>query len=35
MPLHQFLGLPSDYITEADQEGVGLQFYAAILEKPQ
>lgn len=33
MPLHEFLGLPPDYITEADQEGVGLQFYAAILEK--
>ncbi len=33
-PLHEFLGLPSDYITEADREGVGLEFYAAILEKP-
>lgn len=35
MPLHEFLGLPPDYITEADQEGVGLQFYAAILAKPE
>jgi hypothetical protein len=32
--LHTFLGLPSDYITEDDREGVGLEFYAAILEKP-
>jgi hypothetical protein len=33
-PLHEFLGLPQDYITEADREEVGLEFYAAILEKP-
>jgi S-adenosyl methyltransferase len=34
VPLSDFLGLPPDHITEADREGVGLQFYAAILEKP-
>lgn len=33
-PLHEFLGLPQDYIAEADREEVGLEFYAAILEKP-
>ena len=32
--LYTFLGLPSDYVTEDDREGVGLEFYAAILEKP-
>ncbi len=30
----KFLGLPDDFITEADQEGFGMAFYAAILEKP-
>jgi hypothetical protein len=33
MPLREFLGLPPDYITEADHEEVGLEFYAALLEK--
>lgn len=33
-PLSQFLGLPADYITEDDREGVELEYYAAILEKP-
>lgn len=33
-PLREFLALPADYITEADHEEVGLEFYAAILEKP-
>lgn len=32
--LSEFLGLPPNYITEEDREGVGLEFYAAILEKP-
>lgn len=31
--LSEFLGLPEDYLTEADREGVGLEFYAAIMEK--
>jgi S-adenosyl methyltransferase len=34
VPLREFLGLPPDHITEEDHEGVGLEFYAAILEKP-
>jgi len=34
VPLREFLGLPADYVTEADHEGVGLEYYAAILEKP-
>ncbi|OQY28706.1 MAG: hypothetical protein B6243_11820 [Anaerolineaceae bacterium 4572_5.2] len=33
VPLDEFLGLPEDYITEEDHEGVGLGFYAAIMEK--
>ena len=32
-PITRFLGLPDDFITEADQEGVGMAFYAAILLK--
>lgn len=28
------LGLPSGHITDEDREGVGLEFYAGILEKP-
>jgi hypothetical protein len=32
-PLRQFLGLPEDYITEADHENVGLEFYGMILQK--
>jgi hypothetical protein len=35
VPLQTFLGLPSDYITEEDREGVGLEFYATILENPE
>lgn len=34
VPLADFLGLPPGHVTGADHEGVGLQFYAAILEKP-
>lgn len=34
VPLREFLGLPGWHITEKDREGVGLEFYAAILEKP-
>jgi hypothetical protein len=34
VPLQTFLGLPSDYITEQDREGAGLELYATILEKP-
>ncbi len=34
VPLREFLGLPEGHITEEDHEGVGLEFYAAILEKP-
>jgi hypothetical protein len=33
-PLSEFLGLPPGYITEDDREGVELEYYAAILEKP-
>lgn len=33
-PLADFLGLPKGYITDEDREGVGLEYYAAILEKP-
>lgn len=32
-PLTQFLGLPDDFITPADREGIGLSFYAAFLTK--
>jgi hypothetical protein len=35
VPLREFLGLPAHHLTEADHEGVGLEFYAAILEKPE
>lgn len=35
VPLARFLGLPPGHITEEDHEGVGLEFYAAILEKPE
>lgn len=35
VPLREFLDLPPDHLTEADHEGVGLEFYAAILEKPE
>ncbi|MCP5095030.1 MAG: hypothetical protein GY943_05725 [Chloroflexi bacterium] len=33
VPLTDFLGLPDDFISEADQEGVGMMFYAAFLTK--
>ncbi|EYF03661.1 SAM-dependent methyltransferase [Chondromyces apiculatus] len=33
MPLAEFLGHPADYMTDADREGLGLEFYAVILEK--
>jgi hypothetical protein len=32
-PIARFLGLPDDFITEADREGVGMAFYAAFLLK--
>ena len=32
-PITRFLGLPDDFITESDQEGIGMAFYAAILLK--
>jgi SAM-dependent methyltransferase len=32
--LADVLGLPPGHITDEDREGVGLEFYAAILEKP-
>lgn len=35
VPLREFLGLPDDYLSEADHEGVGLEYYAAILHKPE
>ena len=34
VPLQEYLQLPPDYLSEADHEGVGLEYYAAILEKP-
>jgi len=33
VPISKFLGLPDDYVTEEDHEGVGLEFYAAMMEK--
>jgi hypothetical protein len=35
VPLAEFLGLPPGHITDADREDVGLEFYAALLEKPE
>ncbi|MFZ1397022.1 MAG: SAM-dependent methyltransferase [Candidatus Promineifilaceae bacterium] len=32
-PITRFLGLPDDFITEADKEGIGMAFYAAFLLK--
>jgi hypothetical protein len=32
-PVDEFLGYPPGYVTEADHEGVDLQFYAAIMTK--
>jgi hypothetical protein len=34
VPVREFLGLPPGHVREEDHEGVGLEFYAAILEKP-
>lgn len=34
VPVADFLGLPPGHVTDEDHEGVGLEFYAAILEKP-
>ncbi|WP_342380632.1 SAM-dependent methyltransferase [Myxococcus stipitatus] len=33
MTVREFLGLPLGHITEEDREGVGIEFYAVILEK--
>jgi hypothetical protein len=33
MPLAKFLGLPADHITEADREGLEVEYYAVIMEK--
>ncbi|MBZ4413670.1 SAM-dependent methyltransferase [Myxococcus sp. MISCRS1] len=33
MTVREFLGLPVGHITEEDREGVGIEFYAVILEK--
>lgn len=33
VPLQRFLGLPEHYITPKDREGIGLEFYGAIVEK--
>jgi SAM-dependent methyltransferase len=33
VPLEKFLGYPAGTITEEDREGIGLEFYAVILEK--
>ncbi|RMG96779.1 MAG: hypothetical protein D6706_09675 [Chloroflexi bacterium] len=30
-PIAEFLGLPDDFITKADEEGIGMQFFAAIM----
>ena len=32
--VREFLGLPASHITEQDREGMGVEFYAIILEKP-
>ncbi|VAW39644.1 hypothetical protein MNBD_CHLOROFLEXI01-2404 [hydrothermal vent metagenome] len=32
-PITRFLGLPEEFITEADQEGIGMAFFVAILQK--
>lgn len=31
--IREFLGLPPEYVTEQDREGLGIEFYAVILEK--
>lgn len=33
VPVNRFLGLPDDYITDEDREGIGIEFYAAVMEK--
>lgn len=33
VPLQKFLGHPEGYVTEEDREGIGLEFYAVVLEK--
>jgi hypothetical protein len=32
-PVATFLGLPADFMTDADHEGIGMEFYAATFEK--
>lgn len=32
-PITEFLGLPADFISETDREGIGMSFYAAFLTK--
>lgn len=32
-PVHEYLGLSADHVTEADREGVDLMFYAAVMTK--
>jgi O-methyltransferase involved in polyketide biosynthesis len=32
-PVSEFLGLPQEYVTDEDREGVDLEFYAAIMQK--
>lgn len=32
-PLREFLGLPADFVSEADREGVDLEFYGCIVNK--
>ncbi|WP_257460471.1 SAM-dependent methyltransferase [Archangium lipolyticum] len=33
LTVREFLGLPPEHITEEDHEGVGIEFYAVVLEK--
>ncbi|AEI65738.1 SAM-dependent methyltransferase [Corallococcus macrosporus] len=33
LPVREFLGLPPEHITDEDREGVGIEFYAVVLEK--
>jgi hypothetical protein len=32
-PLAKFLGLPADFVTEADREGIDLEFVGCIMKK--
>ena len=34
-PITRFLGLPDDFITDADREGINMAFYAAFLLKQE